>query len=260
VLSPAQCSEFEETGVLRLEQAVEPAAIGEMRDSLWEFMARVHGLARDDPTTWSDGDRPTGFQKLVGSDAFAKMASPTLCAAADELLGPGASRTPKHWGPPLPAFPDASPWRVPHQNWHMDVPALPGRRCWGLRAFVLLDRIEPRGGGTLVATGSQRVARRIAHEAGQRMKSAEAKRVLRETEPWIRDLLGDCEGEGETGERERFLTEGRASDATPLRVVELVGDAGDLVLMDLCSLHSVSTNTRATPRLMVGQGLYRVTT
>ncbi len=86
------------------------------------------------------------------------------------------------------------------------------------------------------------------------MKSGKTKRLLANTEPWIRDLFT----ENDPTEREqRFLQEGKASDGTPLQVVELTGDAGDVILMDLCALHSISANVRSTPRLMIGQGLFR---
>ena len=136
----------------------------------------------------------------------------------------------------------------------MDVPAR-GSRYSGLRAFLLLDHVESRGGAIVVATGSQRVARRVAREAGdQPMKSGKTKRLLAKTEPWIRDLFTENDP---TVREQRFLQEGKASDGTPLQVVELTGDAGDVILMDLCALHSISANVRSTPRLMIGQGLFR---
>ena len=121
MLSAFQRKEFEETGVLRLARAVEAEPVARMRDLLWEFMTRVHGFVQDDPATWEPGERPSGFQQLVRSDAFSEMASPGLCAAADELLGAGSAQRPNHWGPPLPAFPETGPWCVPHDGWHMDV-------------------------------------------------------------------------------------------------------------------------------------------
>lgn len=252
MLSASQRTQFEETGVLRLEQAVEPEAVARMRDRLWKFIEAVHGFVRHDPATWEPGGRPTGFQKLVRSDAFAEMGSARLRAATEELLGPNAARAANHWGQPLPAFPEPGPWCVPHDSWHMDLPASGSDdRCSGFRAFLLLDRLESQGGATLVVTGSQRVARRAAREAGERMKSGKAKKVLASREPWIRDLFTPSD------DRERFLEAGKASDGTPLRVVELVGEAGDAILMDLCALHTVAPNVRPTPRLMIGQGLYR---
>jgi hypothetical protein len=226
-----------------------------MRFRLWDFMSRVHRFLPGDPATWRPGARPTGFQKLVRAGTFSEMASPALCEAADELLGPGASCGPKHWGPPLPVFPQRGPWTVPHEGWHMDVPATGESRCSGLRAFLLLDRIEPRGGATLVATGSQRVARRIAREAGRTAASSEIKDLLVRSEPWIRALL---DREDRTDREQRFLVEAKAKDGTPLEVVELTGEPGDVILMDLCALHAASPNVRETPRLMVGQALYPV--
>lgn len=255
MLSASERSEFEETGVLRVEQAVELEAVARMRDRLWEFMARVHGLVRDDPATWEPGGRPTGFQRLVRSDAFAEMASAKLCAVADDLLGPDAARLADHWGQPLCAFPERGPWCVPHDGWHIDVPASESdERCLGFRAFVLLDHLESQGGATVVVAGSQRIARRVAREAGERMKSGKARKVLATREPWIRDLFTP----GNPAERDRRLLQpGKASDGTSLEVVELVGEAGDAILMDLSALHAISPNVHSTPRLMIAQGLYR---
>ena len=69
-----------------------------------------------------------------------------------------------------------------------------------------------------------------------------------EREPFFRDLLArdspECDGLFETTERVRGVD---------LEVVELIGEPGDVYLMNLQVLHARCPNTRPTPRLMMTQ-------
>ena len=247
---------FSQEGVLRLDGAVPANAVSRMCDRLWEFMELKHGLRRKDPSSWSPGARPSGFQSLVRSNAFSEMASDRLCTAVDELLDrPDISKTPKHWGIPLPAFPQLGKWALPGgpDTWHIDVAAR-GTRCWALRAFLLLDYVQEHGGPAIVVAGSARVTRRIASDVGSKdptgLRSKQARTTLMKTEPWIRQLLTD------PTRRNPIAPEAIATDGTPLRIVPLTGNPGDVFLMDLGSLHSKSANTAKTPRLMISQTFY----
>ena len=210
------------------------------------------------PATSTRRGRATGYQKLVKAGAFEEMGSPELCGAIDALLGPGSERAPKKWGPPLVAFPEApeaSPgeWELPHEGWHFDGP-VGGSEAWGVRVFLLLDRIEACSGATLVASGLPRIARRVAAEEGGTLRSARTKRAISAREPWVRALLEAGEGDARA---ERFLRDEPASDGTPLRVVELTGEPGDVVFMDQSSLHAQSPNTGRRPRMVIAQSVFR---
>ena len=102
-------------------------------------------------------------------------------------------------------------WTVPREAWHVDEPAARGEpRAWALLGFVLLDVVEPGGGATVMVAGSHRRLVELAPVADPALALA--------GEPW--------------------------------RVVELTGDAGDVVLMDPRCLHTVSANVRR-PRLQM---------
>ena len=65
--------------------------------------------------------------------------------------------------------------------------------------------------------------------------------------PWIRDLMST----GGPGDRVgRFMHEETLIDGIPVRVVELTGAAGDVVLMHPWMFHAPAANCCPTPRMM----------
>lgn len=246
---PAERRELSEAGFLHRSGAVAEGEVRAMRDRLWEELERLHGLGRDEPERWR-GCRPTGFQRISRSDAF-ETARGAARRAVEALL-PGAELQPGVQ--PLVCFPtpDAD-WTVPHAMWHLDLPPSPLDACPGLRVFIFLDAVEPRGGGTAVVAGSHRLVQHLARDAPSPLPSRRVRETLRRRVPWIRDLLTPAPpGQARARDR-RLLEEGAEHDGIRLRVVELSGRAGDLVLMDLRVLHSLTPNVARWPRLVLGQ-------
>jgi hypothetical protein len=111
---------------------------------------------------------PAQFQKLTGTGAFDAIATGQLCAATDDLLGPGRWQLPAHWGRPLVTFPrPGTAWNIPTTGWHPDsqdpeltMPAV----------FAHLAPVQPRGGGTLVVTGSHLQRLRLAGHSPRRCR------------------------------------------------------------------------------------------
>ncbi|MYD98686.1 MAG: hypothetical protein F4X98_15055 [Gammaproteobacteria bacterium] len=258
MLDPTQRRLFTKFGFVRLKQAVDSARVAGMRRSLWQFLTSERGIFEGRRETWPQETRPTGFQKLSRSDAFAAMLSPVVRAAVDDVLGPGTAEGSGHRAVPLVVFPEDNPWCVPggSHTWHVDAP-VHGERCTAVRAFLLLDDVENHRGPTLVVAGSACLARSLVTFAGSgQVSSRRLGKVLSTAEPWIRDLMV----EPESGTRDRFLSCGASSEGLPLRVMPFVGKAGDVVLMDLASLHSKSANATRRPRLVVGQTFWRAST
>jgi ectoine hydroxylase-related dioxygenase (phytanoyl-CoA dioxygenase family) len=140
-----------------------------------------------------------------------------------------------------------APWSVPHTAWHVDEPTSAAREdAWGLLGFAFLDAVEPAGGATVALAGSHRRLRALAASTPGGLVTTDEAIAALGTEPWFADLLRP----GDPGERRRrFVDEGQVSMGIPLRVVELVGEPGDLVLMDPRCLHTVSANVSRRPRL-----------
>jgi len=131
-------------------------------------------------------------------------------------------------------------WRVPRMAWHTDAPRLPGDASGGIIALAYLDTVRPSGGGTVAVAGSHR----LLPGSATRIRSRILKRRLRRhgyfRELWCKD----------PGRRQRLLRQWRRVDGVDVRLEELTGAAGDVVLVDARVLHSLAPNCLARPRIM----------
>jgi hypothetical protein len=216
-----------------------------------EDTRRRFSLHRDRPETWTE--RPAQFQRFTQSGAFDGL-GPYFSAIADTLIGPDAWNVPQHFGVPLVTFPDRV-WDVPHSLWHVDQPphlslgALPV-----VRTFVILAKLESRGGGTCYIEGSHRAVMDFAKEPRtQTPHSGEMKKLLAKEEPWLAALFARNVPDRER----RFMLEGGEVRGVQVKVKEITGEPGDAFIMQPAMLHTVAPNARATPRLMVVQALAR---
>lgn len=214
-----------------------------MADALWEALAQ-RGIRRDDPGAW-----PSGLVSQLGGvakgGAFAGMASPTVTAAVEGPLGASWVR-PQHWGVPLVTFPEAAIWDVPAKHWHLDMP-VSAKPPEVARVFLILSSLEPRGGGTVVVTGSHRVVLKLAGRGT--MRSDGAVKELKAREPWFAELADSSL----PGRAQRFMEQGGVVDGIPVRVVEMTGEPGDVFFMHPSLMHAFSTNAGAEARMMLTQ-------
>ena len=263
----ARRAAFEADGVVTVSGTLGREHVDAMREHVWQ-MLEAHGVVRAAPATWSAGSgRPLvevagalrpgpGMEEAMGEVGRAVAFTPLVAAlgsAVDEIFGPGmwAPIEGPHGGRAAPNFPirDVA-WNVPHAAWHVDEPTCAERVSgWGLLGFAFLDAVESGGGATVVLAGSQR--RLLALAAGSRsglLTTDPAIAALTRDEPWLADLFrpGDADER-----RRRFLGAAHVSAGIPLRVVELTGAPGDLVLMDPRCLHTVSANVSHRARLTV---------
>jgi ectoine hydroxylase-related dioxygenase (phytanoyl-CoA dioxygenase family) len=249
MLTQLQVSEFEQQGLIRLPQTVPAAAALAMRDRLWAFLSATHGRRQDDPGTWKALDGRTRFKTLMRTGAFDQLsehlAEPVTC-----LLGPGAWNPPAHWGHPLVTFPEPGrEWAIPAAGWHVDAHQWSAGEMPGLIAFTFLDEVLPRGGGTLVMPGSHRVTWRLCQRAGGFMRTGEMKSVLAGEYTWFAHLWR--EPITDSDQLRRYLDDGAVVDGTHVRVAELCGQPGDVVLMNQRVLHVTAPNALTTPRMML---------
>ena len=81
------------------------------------------------------------------------------------------------------------------------------------------------------------------------------RQALMNSDPWLKALNSDPDDS--TDRVERFMeTESRVGDV-PVRVVELVGDPGDIVIGHPWLLHSGAANCGTQPRFMLVQRIRR---
>lgn len=253
-MNPRQKDEFERVGLTCLRGAVEPTVARDMCDRVWERADSKLGIRRDDASTWRRVPPSVMKECKETGWPFDPILAPVVTEVLDGLLGPDWVR-PQHPGQLLTSAPVARDWVLPHQIWHMDSPA-PG---WidglsGAQVFLLLDRVEPRGGGTLVAGGSHRLVAGLPERQDRRYpgRSAQIRKALRIHVQWMRELWQEGPNEARVA---RFFEETTAYEGIPLQVLEITGEPGDVFLMHPWMLHAPSMNCSGRMRVMLTERL-----
>ncbi len=235
---------FTDFGFITVQGAFPRADAETMCDLMWNVFDRQFGILRSDPDTWTRPFRKSPLDEIGHSPVFWDIFSDGLITVIDELLGVGQWNLPNTLGDFLITFPNATKWELPHEGWHSDDGFVPG-----LMAFVFLNDVKPEGGGTLVVQGSHRLTRPDSSAAtpdanGRKWKARwEAEHQCQ----WLRALRtpGDAQRR-----RQLFMERITEVDSVPLRVVELTGEAGDVVLCHPWLIHAIAPNARSSPRLM----------
>jgi ectoine hydroxylase-related dioxygenase (phytanoyl-CoA dioxygenase family) len=252
VLSSAQRDEFDRRGILRLPATIPAADVTAMRHRLWEHLLSTHAIHPERPETWTV-HMPAQFQKLTRTGAFDAMATDQICEVVDHVLGAGRWQRPSHWGRPLVTFPGFdTAWDIPTSGWHLDSQDVDELTM--VVVFAHLAPVRPRGGGTLVVTGSHRLTTASGpHADSAPVRSAEVKAHLRTMHPWLRDLWN---ADGDTDRIRRCMTSGAVVEGVHVRVEELTGEPGDAVVMHPRLLHVLAPNRLQNPRMMLLQFLH----
>lgn len=248
MLTPLQRDAFETDGFVRIPAAFPAAAA--MQARVWELLGRRYGVDREDPTTWK-GVQPTHLQSFRTHSVFEPIGSDATLGAIDDLLGAERRTRPKHWGQFLISFPDGDgPWSVPAHVWHTDFPfVLPPAELQGLLVFSFLSDVPAHAGSTAVVVGGQRVVRNWV-ESRPREAPLSMKRARREfiqSDPWLRRLSSKTDDSDRIA---RFVETGGEVCGVPVRVAELTGEAGDVIVAHPWLLHSPARNCGEQPRMM----------
>lgn len=254
-LTPAQRESFARDGVLRLPGYLPAAEMAAMADAVWADLRRRFGIRRDAPDTWTT-QRPAQFQALSRSGAFARLEQLGYAELAEAFLGAGWWRGAKHWAAPLVTFPTGPDWDVPHNTWHLDLPAAGDLDDTPMvKAFAFLEPVEARGGGTPYIEGSHRAvldrARQQARAGGWR--SGDMRETLKAEEPWLAALMTAGGGE----RMRRFMREGGVMRGVPVKVREMTGEPGDVIVMHAAMIHTIGANALQRPRMMLAEAFYR---
>ena len=253
MLSPKQLREFNERGSVPIKRAFAADAAAAMVDRIWASLENRFGVSRTDPTSWK---LPLGLKlrDLRGTPIFREVGSATTRAALDDLSGEECWEYPPHWGQFLVSFPNpaATPWTVPH-NWHTDFPyRAPPAGPAGALVFNFLSRVPPGHGGTVALEGSPGIVRAFVAKRPQvkTEKMKVTRLALMNSDPWLKDLNS---GRNDGTRIARFMEEESKIGEARVRVVEFVGEPGDVEIGHPWLLHSPALNCGPEPRFMLLQ-------
>lgn len=240
---------FGDSGVIRIVGAFSAEAAAVMSDLIWQTLGWNFGFDRQNRSTWGVfKKRPV--DAIGASPVFEDLLTDRLASVIDDVLGEGSWDWPSAWSDFLITFPNASTWKLPHGGWHQDwdfrLNCEPVR--W-VKAFAFLNEVGPGGGGTLVVAGSHRLVGlygcgRALDSQGRIMKGSNR---LYEECRYLRELAS----KGDATERRRmFMDQETDVKGVGLRVIELTGKPGDVVLTHPWLVHAVAPNAADTPRFM----------
>jgi ectoine hydroxylase-related dioxygenase (phytanoyl-CoA dioxygenase family) len=205
---------------MRVRAAFTADEAAAMRAVVWRALSPA-GINECDPATWTK-ERPEHLQHVKSDPAFRAVGSPRLLAASS--------------------------------GWHIDANYLSALAPPdGVRIHALFSDVAPRAGGSLIVSGSHRLAHKFFREHPPRpgARGADYRRLL-QGHSYIRDL----HMEGDAGARAaRFMERAEEHDGVPLQVVENTGAAGDVLLLHPLVLHVATSNNGAEPRFLLSGGI-----
>lgn len=240
MLTQQQRDEFAATGLLRVSRAIPADEASRMADRIRDYLATPESIERNSRQAWL-AERPHGFRPLQRAGTFDGVGRGSIPTALDELFGVDGWERPRRWGHVLVTcrVGDES-WDVPAGGWHVDrPPSTPA-----ITVFVVLAPLRPRGGGTLILTGSHRL---LESAPEQPKYNAKYRQALAARHPWLKELWRA----GGPDRRERYVDRGAVLDGIPMRVVELTGEPGDAYLMRADTFHTPAPNALDSPRMML---------
>lgn len=263
VLSEAQIQHFVEKGWVQLEQAFPRENALAAQDVVWRHFKQKFGVDKSDRNTWTTPrihlTDIQETQKFYEQPEFMSCNTERLFGAIEDLVGRGRcvnTGVPNaRFGTMAVTFYSDDPWDVPTVGWHYDgnffthyVDSLEQ----GLLVLCLFSDISgPQCGGTLFVEGSHNVVAKVLYQNPDGLDYREANMKAFETNPWLRELVGSTKETPGTNRIEKYMNQPYDDpDGYQLRVVEAMGNAGDIVLLHPFMIHAASPNTLGTPRFL----------
>lgn len=245
---------FRETGAVRADGAFTSAEATDIREVVWRHIEERSAVRYGRPETWSAASAGSfGLSSLVRRPEFAAVTQNPSVRDALRTIFDG-----EVWEAlgfkVLLTFPEKAAWVMP-RGWHVDFglerPTWP---AFAVKIFAFFDTVEPEGGGTLVMEGSHRLHERFAAETSQDLASPAAHHELMHKHKWVERVV---RGGRAAHPMRELIGEWNDVDGIPLRVTELTGRPGDVVLTHMHVLHSPAPNAGTRPRQMLGVDIGR---
>jgi Phytanoyl-CoA dioxygenase (PhyH) len=259
VFTAQQRAQFDELGFVRLHNVFTDDDAQRMRGVVWRELERRFGVLEGDRDTWKI-ETPSAMKASKKHHAFDPIGGAPLIDAVDALLGPGEWVMPSHWGQVMVTFPcEGPPWSVPGRLWHIDFAytnePIP---LFALKVFVFFGDVEPQGGGTLIVSGSHRAVERFVTTVPPETRAdyRTCRIQFMKHDPWFRALARTDDPDPDRNAR--FMGSEHDADGIGVRVVELTGRPGDVVITHPWTLHHAAANRSSYPRLMRSKAIPRL--
>lgn len=244
VLGDSEREIFRESGVLSLKGAIPKREVAAVKRSLIAELDRLK-LRVNGKLVSSKIERLPPFQQtgrlgqmIRSGPELDRLFSPELFACMGSLTNSKLKpSSPRPSAQLLTSFPHKEEWSLARLNWHLDLKVPKRDELPGVQAFILIDDVQPKGGATLALAGSHRLHYRRENS------SANAHAILRQ-HPTFGDLFNGCSPQPEA------LFKPQLVDGVEVYIVEMAGQAGDVFLMDMRTLHSPSINATKHIRMM----------
>lgn len=248
-LTSSDIQRFERDGYVVVRQAFSRDDGLAMERRWWRELEDTHGIRPGDRSGWH---QIRGDLKAAKRDPLqARILTERVRGVFDDLLGEGAWSPPRDWGRCLATFPEPGGWDVPTRLWHWDNQLEPHLdRPRGLFVVSFIGSVAPRGGGTLLLSGSPRLLLRQEQRkpAGQRDFGTRLWERFHRSHPWLMALTGQAPSPADR--IGAFMTGETIVDGVSLRVVELTGEPGDMVFCHPVMVHCAAPNRGLRPRFM----------
>jgi hypothetical protein len=251
-LTSSDIERFERDGYVVVRQAFSPADALAMERRWWSELEDAHGIRRDDRSSWR---QIPGDLKAAKRDPIqARILTGQVRGVFDDLLGTAAWSPPRDWGRAIVTFPEPGAWEVPTRLWHWDnlcEPHIDQPRALFVVSFI--GSVALRSGGTLILSGSPRLLvqqeRRIpASQRGRGGSGASIWERFHRSHPWLMALTGQAPSPADR--TAAFMDGETIVEGVPLRVVELTGEPGDMVVCHPVMVHCRAPNRGVRPRFM----------
>lgn len=223
ILTQEQVTKFIDEGYVLVRKAFHRDTAAQLLPHVWSRLSEDP----NDPSTWKNSYAQ--IEDVIYDGPVADIFTPRFCSSIDELAGKGRWTTRQGFGWVILRFPGfaGSEWEPPTSGWHVDgidyqhhltSPEI------GLVGIEFLTDIKPGGGGPAIRIGS--------HKA--------VSRLLKRFEP-----------QGVTYLQLRAIAE----ELKGFPVVEVIGDAGDVVWLHPHVIHARSPNVQNTIRVAANRSI-----
>jgi len=228
-----------------------------MQDLIWSSLEQQYAIDRNDVASWNRVQLPHRVQHLRGNEVFQPIGGPNVIESINQLLGVGQWKKPWHWGQFLIGFPTSSTFDVPHQIWHTDFGFETSQvDLTGVLIFSVISDVLAEGGGTLVIDGSHLVMQNFVQTLPKETRSImeRVRNAFYTSHPWLQKLTNSHDPEDRI---KYFMQDSNDIDGVPVKVSQIKGKAGDVVVTHPWLLHASSPNCTDQVKMMRVHRIHR---